>query len=124
MGLIMNFVTFIAHGSSRQEANDFLMNLIRKTFAAEENVTVGFLEAARPTIPEALETQIKNGAKIIEVIPLFLVPGNHTTKDIPTLIQRISAQYPDIKINLRDFIGTTEKFKAFLSSILKGKKHV
>ncbi len=117
------YVTFIAHGSSRQEANDFLINLIRDTFSVEDHVTVGFLEAATPTIPEALEEQIKNGAKIIEVIPLFLVPGNHTTKDIPVLINQVSSQHPDIKINLRDFIGTTEKFKDFLGNILKDKKH-
>ncbi len=111
-------ITFIAHGSSRNEANIFIQELI-----ANQNLgdltNIGFLEAASPNIPQALEDQMKRGATTIRVIPLFLVPGNHTQRDIPAILNEFGKKHPVIKIILEDFLGNREEFVELIKKIAK-----
>lgn len=106
-------ITFIAHGSSLNEANHFLLELIRQTFPTL-STNIGFLEGGSPTISEALQTHIENGAEIIRMIPLFLVPGNHMTRDIPKIVQEMKDKNADVKIILEDFLGNRREFKELL----------
>lgn len=106
-------ITFIAHGSSLSEANHFLLELIRQLFPTG-SVNIGFLECGYPSIVEALQTHIGHRAETIRVIPLFLVPGNHMTRDIPKIVKETADQNPHVEIILEDFIGNRKEFGELL----------
>lgn len=111
-------ITFIAHGSKKEEANIFLRDLVREV-SESPSINIGFLELASPSISEALEAQIKQRAKQIRVIPLFFAPGKHTTEDIPRIIKEVSDKNPAVEIILEDFLGQRDEFKEFLRSLVR-----
>lgn len=107
---------FVAHGSSRAQANEHMNNLVFKAF--EESVSVCYLEAASPSIPEALSKLAESGTKEVRIIPLFLVPGNHTTRDIPKLVEETAQKYPDTSFKIESFLGSRPEFVELLKSIV------
>mgnify|MGYP001001470623 CR=1 FL=1 len=109
-------ITFIIHGSSKEDANVFAREMIRTLFP-DKNVNLGFLEVATPSIPVALKEQADRGATSIRIIPLFLVPGNHVTRDIPKLVTSFKTENPQIKITVEPFLGEHPDFKKLLLAL-------
>ena len=54
-------------------------------------VQLAFLEFMTPTLVDAAESMLCEGAREISVIPLFLGAGGHVRKDLPALLQGLSA---------------------------------
>lgn len=94
----------------------FACTMIQNLFPSK-NVNVGFLEVAKPTILEALQMQVDQGAQSIRIIPLFLVPGNHVTRDIPRIIETFKSENPQIKITVEPFLGEHPDFKKLLLAL-------
>lgn len=107
--------TFIAHGSSKSEANQFIQKLILDT--KSQNTNLGFLELASPNINQAIEKHIKNGFEVIEIIPLFLVPGKHVKQDIPQIILDLQKQHPSVSLNLQSFLGERPELLELLKKL-------
>lgn len=61
-------------------------------------VTYGFLEFASPTIDVAVAQCVEAGAKRIAVVPAILLAATHAKNDMPTEVQIIQRDYPDIPI--------------------------
>lgn len=78
------------------------------------------MELAKPTFEDAVQRCLERGAWRIVVVPFFLGPGRHMSKDIPYLIRKISYTHPDIEWNLAEPLGAhpllvkvlTERFQA------------
>ncbi len=65
----------------------------------DKSVTVGFNEFCSPTILEAIEQIIKEGAKKIIVLTTMLTRGgNHSEKDIPKEISKAKKRFPKVPI--------------------------
>jgi sirohydrochlorin ferrochelatase len=99
----------VAHGSRRQASNDEVQQL-RTTLQIKlrdrfEYVGCAFLELAEPSIPDAIQTCIDDGATGISVLPYFLAAGRHVTEDIPAIVQTKKNQYPDIDIRILPYLG-------------------
>jgi sirohydrochlorin ferrochelatase len=105
----MQALVLIAHGSRRQESNQEVINLANDLKQpASENyqlVEAGFLEIAKPSIPEAIESCIQSGATSVIVVPYFLAAGRHVVEDIPNIVQPVAEQYPSINIHVAEHIG-------------------
>lgn len=65
----------------------------------------GFLEHAEPSIKQAIETCIHQGAKEITVVPVFLLSGIHTNIDIPAECQG----YPDVVFHIGKPLGMDDR---------------
>jgi sirohydrochlorin ferrochelatase len=69
----------IAHGSRRQASNREVMGLgSRLQCSAGDRfqlVETGFLEIAKPSIAEAIESCIQRGATCVTVVPYFYPPA-------------------------------------------------
>ena len=78
----------IGHGSKLPYSKELLVDLADKIRAREkfENIEIGLMEFNEPTIPQGLQKAIDNGSKRIVVMPVFLAPGTHTTRDIPHIL--------------------------------------
>jgi sirohydrochlorin ferrochelatase len=89
-----------AHGSSVESANDAVSAVARKM--AEQggfsHVEAAFLEGGRPDLRAAAEALAGRGVTRIIVVPYFLTMGMHLQRDLPNLIQQISALYPQLDI--------------------------
>jgi precorrin-8X/cobalt-precorrin-8 methylmutase len=79
----------IGHGSKlphNRENLEKLADILRKR-SKFKTVEISFMVRNKPTIPEAIESLAKKGVSRIVLIPAFLAPGVHTTREIPELIE-------------------------------------
>ena len=61
---------------------------------------VGYNEFCRPSIPEAVEQVIREGASRILVIPTMLTPGGvHSEVDIPRTLDAVRRAHPAVSID-------------------------
>ncbi len=62
-------------------------------------LAVGYNEFCRPSIQEAIEQVIRQGASRILVIPSMLTPGGvHSEVDIPRSLQKVREAHPGIQV--------------------------
>jgi sirohydrochlorin cobaltochelatase len=67
--------------------------------ASGHQVLVAFNEFCAPTIEEAIERAIADGADRVIVLSIMLTPGGgHSDYDIPRSIERAQRRYPDTEI--------------------------
>lgn len=90
----MEAIIYIAHGSRRNKANEKFVDFINKVMKKASTIqqAYGFLEHSEPSAAQAIEACIEQGASVITVVPVFLLPGIHANVDIPVELER----YPNI----------------------------
>ena len=79
----------IGHGSKlphNRENLEKLADILRKR-SKFKTVEISFMVRNKPTIPDAIESLAKKGVSKIVLIPAFIAPGVHTTREIPELIE-------------------------------------
>lgn len=64
------------------------------------------MELAEPTIEQAVDRCVRNGASSVVVAPYFLSKGRHIQDDIPALVEEASSKYNGhIRCVIADPIG-------------------
>lgn len=120
----MKALVMIAHGSRRDEANAEFIALVENVRTAAGSkydfVEPCFLEIASPSLAEAVEPMIAQGARTISIFPYFLNSGNHVLRDIPNIVDRLTNQYPDCTITLLPYFGTLEGIAELINRQLPG----
>ena len=105
----MQALVLIAHGSRRQASNQEVTNLalgLKKSAGKQyQIVEAGFLEIAKPSIPEAIESCIESGATSVIVVPYFLAAGRHVAEDIPQIVRPVWERHPHVSIRISEHIG-------------------
>ena len=71
----------------------------------EYPIALAYLELMSPTLEEAIESLVHEGAVAITVFPLFMAQGGHLKQDIPRILDAIRATHPRIPIALEPAIG-------------------
>ena len=80
-------IVLVDHGSQFTESNDLLLE-VAEAFRRQtdwEIVEPAHMELAEPSISEAFQRCVEQGAGIVVVFPYFLGPGRHVSEDIPRL---------------------------------------
>ena len=99
----------IAHGSRRAISNSEVETLAKRLAGHLDNTfdstRHAFLEIATPSIPQAIDLCVADGAQEIVVLPYFLSPGNHVSRDLPALMEKKCAQYPHIQFDVLEYFG-------------------
>ncbi|HMT92730.1 CbiX/SirB N-terminal domain-containing protein [uncultured Thiothrix sp.] len=117
----MRSLILIAHGSRRETSNEEVRALAAKLASMShrfDSVTCAFLELAEPSIPNGIEACVQQGAKDIVILPYFLSAGRHVVEDIPALVQPKQAQYPELNIELKSYLGAAESLPALLMALV------
>lgn len=104
----MKALIIMAHGSRQEEANLELEGLAAQLAGRLKSkydwIAHSFLEFAKPTLADAIEEAIENGADGIDVYPYFLNHGQHVTRDIPRQAALLGDGNPECRIRvLRPF---------------------
>ncbi|MBO4302386.1 sirohydrochlorin nickelochelatase [Methanosarcinaceae archaeon] len=78
----------VGHGSRLPFSKELIQTITEKIRAKNEYEVVeyGMMEFNTPTIKDAVEAAIAKGSKRLIVVPVFLAPGNHSERDIPTIL--------------------------------------
>ena len=102
----------IAHGSRNPRSALAHAQLCESVQAASSAllgapmiVRPAYLEITSPSISEAIDEAIAQGAGSIRLLPHFLGPGNHVLVDIPALAEEARRRHPGIHIELAEHLG-------------------
>ncbi len=105
----MKSLLLVAHGSRRAESNaeiavvaNALRDRVKGNFTHTEHA---FLELAEPSIPEAIDSLVKNGATDVTILPYFLSAGRHVHEDVPEIVNAKQQQYANVKLHIAPYIG-------------------
>lgn len=71
-------------------------------------VTLAFLEFMSPDIATAGDDLAGRGCTEVSVVPLFLGAGGHVRKDLPRLLEALSARHPGVSWRLCPAVGETD----------------
>ena len=109
----MKSILLVAHGSRRAESNQEIARLsdrlAAKASADVQIVEHAFLELCEPLIPDGIEKCIQRGATSVSVVPYFLARGTHVADDIPEQVAIKQSEYPDMEIQITDYLGTSDE---------------
>jgi sirohydrochlorin ferrochelatase len=101
----------IDHGSRRAEANavlDDVAALVRRADPGRA-VHTAHMELAPPSLADAVAACVAEGARDIIVVPWFLAPGQHSTRDIPRLADEAVAPHPNVRLRVASPLGAHAK---------------
>lgn len=114
----MKALVVIAHGSRRVTSNQEVARLaqgLSQTAARNYPVVeAGFLEIARPSIPEAIRSCIERGASSVVVVPYFLAAGRHVVEDIPRIVKPVAERFPHVGIRISEHVGLSPSMPALI----------
>lgn len=106
----MDAVILLGHGSRAAGAGDDMEKVaacLRERKAARV-IEVAYMELQDPPFATAMARCAASGAKRIVVIPYFLHMGNHIRRDIPEILAKESAGYPNISVVMGPNLGFDE----------------
>lgn len=101
----------VDHGSRLPAANDMLLDVVKmvKRLSGLERVYPAHMELAEPSIRQAFEQAVADGATAVVVHPYFLSPGRHSTTDIPQLVAEAAKAFPGIEHCVTEPLGVHPK---------------
>ena len=117
----MEAILYICHGSRVKEARDQAVHFIQASMKQQQEKIQEycFLELAEPTIEQAYESCVRQGATIIKAVPVLLLTAAHAKQDIPEVLNELKTRFPDIKLKYGRPIGVNEKMVDILEERLK-----
>ncbi len=68
-------------------------------------VSLAFLESMAPSLPEAVDALMRQGAQRIVIAPLFLGAGGHVRIDLPRGVARLVERYPQTEFKVLPPVG-------------------
>jgi len=100
-------VVLVDHGSRERAANRQLSAIAARLAKRlpGRKIATAHLSLARPGLLEALDACVAAGAREIVVVPYFLAPGRHATRDIPRLARNARARHPGVRIRVSAPLG-------------------
>lgn len=116
-------LVIVAHGSRRDASNNEVKALGKAVRMLQgsnyDTVITSFLEFASPSLEESLVDCISEGVSEIVILPYFLASGNHVSRDIPEVIQKVQDGHTQVKISLKEHLGSAAGMVGLLSEMAK-----
>jgi hypothetical protein len=79
-------------------------------------VRPAYLELAEPSIADAIDTAVAQGALQIRLLPHFLNSGNHVMRDLPEAVAEAEKKHPGISIELAEHLGADAGLVSLLTT--------
>ncbi|KAF8399739.1 hypothetical protein HHK36_015610 [Tetracentron sinense] len=103
-------VIIVDHGSRRQESN-LMLNEFVAMFRDKTGYPIvepAHMELAEPSIKDAFNSCVQQGANRVIVSPYFLFPGRHWNQDIPSLAAEAAKDHPGVSYIITAPLGLHE----------------
>ena len=100
-------VVLVDHGSRERAANAQLARVARalRRRLGGQRVAVAHLSLVPPSIGAAIDACVARGAREIVVVPYFLAPGRHATRDVPRLARAAAARHAGVRVRVSAALG-------------------
>lgn len=102
-------LVFLSHGSRKSEANIQGAKICQQITQDLKNhygyIESAYLELASPGFEESLLDCYEKGYRKIDCYLYFLALGNHVGRDIPAMVERFNATYPDCQVRVLGYLG-------------------
>ncbi len=119
----MKALIIIAHGSRREESNQEIKNLSDKVKELVKTefklIEYAFLEMAKPTLMDSIDSVISENISEITIFPYFLNSGVHLQTDIPAILKNAKIKYPNCVFHLCRPVGAYRKMAEIILDQLK-----
>ena len=104
-------ILLVDHGSRLPEANALLEQIRERVQerVPDRMVHTAHMALVPPSISEGVDACVAGGANEIVVQPYFLVPGSHTTHDIPTMVREAAGHHPGLRVRIGEPLGLHTK---------------
>lgn len=76
---------------------------------ASADVRLAFLEFMAPSLPEAIDLAVADGALRVGIVPVFLAQGGHVRRDVPVMLEAARARHPGVEIHLQGVLGEAQE---------------
>jgi sirohydrochlorin cobaltochelatase len=119
----MHGIVLFAHGARDPEwARPFeaIRDRIR-TARPECPIALAYLEIMAPTLEQAIDALIAEGAAAITVFPLFMAQGGHLKQDLPRILESIRASRPHMPIALETAVGDVPELLDAIAGWILGR---
>ena len=85
----------MVHGSPRPQSNNAMFAVVDGVRArgVYPLVSVGFMECNEPSIPDAIDELVEQGARSVVAVPYFLHTGNHVADDLPSALEEAQRKF-------------------------------
>jgi sirohydrochlorin ferrochelatase len=95
-------IIVFAHGSRVESANEAVRTVAADLARAGgfSHVQAAFLELGQPDMEGAVASLVQAGVARIVIIPYFLTLGLHMERDLPRLVNDISAKFDGLDIRI------------------------
>lgn len=120
----MRALILVAHGSRDSTSNQVVVDLaahladhLRGRFDCVKPV---FLEFAEPGATKGIADCVACGVGEVVVLPYFLAPGRHVTRDVPALLAAARAAHPQVAFTLLPYAGSAPKLVDALAAMTAG----
>ena len=121
----MKALIVVAHGSRRKQSNEEVVALIEKIKATNlegyDRFHASFLELAKPSISDTVDSCVNEGVTSIVLLPYFLNSGTHVVNDIPNIVDQAKSKYPDLDIHMTKHIGASDLMMNLIVSLSENK---
>ena len=88
----------VDHGSRLEDANAMLGDVAGLLGSMTTvKVYAAHMDLAEPTIGQAFDQAVADGAQHIFIFPYFLSPGRHSREDIPRMCAEAAAKHPSVE---------------------------
>ncbi|WJX68272.1 sirohydrochlorin ferrochelatase [Trifolium repens] len=103
-------VIIVDHGSRRKESNLMLNEFVEmfRQKTGYQIVEPAHMELAEPSIGDAFQSCVQQGARRVIISPFFLSPGRHWSQDIPSLSAEAAKQHPGVSYIVTAPLGLHE----------------
>lgn len=113
-----------AHGSRRDASNEEVRRLTERIRARAapryRAVELGFIELAEPSLAEAIDRAVAQGAREVVVVPYFLAAGRHVSEDVPEVVRDRQGAHPGVRLTITRHLGATDALAELLLAIAGG----
>jgi sirohydrochlorin cobaltochelatase len=119
----MHGIVLFAHGARDPEwARPFeaIRDRIRTT-RPECPIALAYLEIMAPTLEQAIDALLAEGAAAITVFPLFMAQGGHLKQDLPRILGAIRASRPHVPIALETAVGDVPELLDAIAGWILGR---
>src|SRR5690606_4191745 len=107
----------VAHGSRNPRAAEEHARLCAEVSSRAGGVEVrpAYLEITEPSIPDAIDAAVADGATVVRLLPHFLGSGNHVLVDLPAIADTARQRHPQVRIDLLEHLGADPRLAQLLA---------
>ncbi len=115
----MHAILLFAHGSRDPLWHRPIQAVAARIAQRAPHIAVrcAYLELTEPSLAQAANEVVAQGATSLSVLPLFLGVGKHAREDLPVLMQALRQAHPELQIDCQPAVGEQDALLDLLAEI-------